>query len=116
VAERLYPILQAGPGYADVALSLARAIRDKRPALPSDPDGSPFDAPHALGVLAGAALVDSGGAWSTSIGAPLTVTLRGETYSPFVLARAAADGGLDEYMRTIERATTQKDERQLSTI
>jgi Zn-dependent protease with chaperone function len=112
VAERLYPTLHAGPRYAEVALALARAVRDKRPALPRDPDGDPFDAPHALGILAGAALVECGGTWGTSVGAPLTVTLRGETYSPFVLAREAveSEGALEDYVRTIERATMQTTE------
>jgi Zn-dependent protease with chaperone function len=105
LGERLYPILRAGPRYADVALALARFVRDGRRVEPAPADGG-FDVQHALGVLGGAALVECGGEWTTSIGAPLGVRLGGETLLPFTLAHDATETreGLEKYVRTIEKA------------
>jgi Zn-dependent protease with chaperone function len=102
-AERLFPVLGAGPKYSDVARALAAALdaravddlaRALEPEIGTLPQSVRADAAaailgRALGVLAGAALVERGGAWHTAAGAPLTVEIEGTSYSPMTLGRDA---------------------------
>ena len=104
-AERLFPLLGAGPSYQAVLRAyagalgtgkrgdLARALEPRLSELPGDALAQvvPSLLRRALGVLAGAALVERGGAWKTDVGAPLTIVLDGQTHEPLKLASEALD-------------------------
>jgi Zn-dependent protease with chaperone function len=104
-AERLFPVLGAGPSYRDVFRAFAAAVASKKRAdlartleprvaeLPAEVQGQaiPSVLRRALGVMAGAALLERGGVWKTEVGAPLTIVLDGETLEPNKLAGKALD-------------------------
>ena len=106
-AERLYPVLKAGPSYAAVVRALGDAMtppererlaRVLEPRLEGAPPpvmekAVPSILGRALGVLVGAAMVERGGSWETSVGAPLTVSIEGTTHAPLDLAREAVEKG-----------------------
>ena len=56
---------------------------------------------RALGVLAGAALVERGGVWKTAVGTPLLVELHGETFSPLVAGSDAISSPSPEVFRVL---------------
>lgn len=113
-AEALYPLLGAGPRYADVALALAGKLREDGPAQlagalePAVAEMerrdrelvTPLVIGHALGALAGAALVGMGGSWQVALGERPQVELRGERHRPFVLGGDASESpeGLEAYV------------------
>ncbi|HEY2512711.1 MAG TPA: M48 family metallopeptidase [Polyangiaceae bacterium] len=106
-AERLYPVLKAGPSYGDVVRAFGAAMsppererlaRVLEPRLEGAPafvleKAVPGILGRALGVLVGAAMVERGGAWETSVGAPLTVAFEGTSHAPLDLAREAVEKG-----------------------
>jgi Zn-dependent protease with chaperone function len=114
-AERLYPVLKAGPKYADVARALLAALRPgasgvSRAALANAVEPRLGELPpgiletavasvlgRTLGVLVGAALVERGGTWKTDVGAPLSVVVGAESHEPIKRAAEAIEtpAGLD---------------------
>jgi Zn-dependent protease with chaperone function len=118
-AEALYPLLGAGPSYAEVAHAFARKLGEDGPARlaralePAVAEMerrdrelvTPLVVGHALGALAGAALLASGGAWRVELGERPQVELRGERHRPFVLGDEACGSseGLEAYVAWLAR-------------
>jgi heat shock protein HtpX len=102
-AERLFPLLGAGPSYRDVARAFGAALatrsreelaRSLEPRLKDAPahvlgEAVPAILGRALGLLVGAAMIERGGAWQTAAGAPLTIAIDGAAHAPLDLAREA---------------------------
>jgi hypothetical protein len=120
VAARRLRRETAGPPYGNVARALAAALEDgdarrAEIARTLEPELAQVVAAEreeatlavlagALGVLAGAALVERGGQWTTSIGEPLKAELSGRTLDPFAAARDAVKDrqGLERYRALVD--------------
>jgi Zn-dependent protease with chaperone function len=105
-AERLFPALHAAPPYARVAGALLAALPSRRRELASviEPEVAelPSDARDeaeatvlgvTLAALLGAAYIEAGAVWSTSVGTPLVVRLGATEVDPFRLGHGAVEGG-----------------------